>query len=267
MPAPRGIDVSRANVARMYDYYLGGKDNFEADRVAAEKVLAEIPGLRRSALENRRFLRRVVRFLAGEAGISQFLDIGVGLPTQGAVHEVAHEINLGTRVVYADYDPVVVRHGQALLTVADRSIMVHGDLRRPAELLALPEVNAHLDFGKPVAVLLIAVLHFLPDDADPAGVIACLRDSLAPGSYLAITHTSGDFVPDKAAIERALAVYQQASEPMWPRSRAQILAFLDGFDLIPPGLVPKHQWRPVLGTTAGHTPNIQWGAVARKPAR
>jgi hypothetical protein len=251
----------------MYDYYLGGKDNFEADRAAAEKVLALIPGLRRSALENRRFLRRVVQFLADEAGISQFLDIGAGLPTQGAVHEVAREVNPAARVVYADYDPVVVRHGQALLAVADRSIMVQGDLRRPAGLLALPEVRAHLDFGKPVAVLLFAVLHFLPDDADPAGVVACLRDSLAPGSYLALSHVSGDFVPDKAAVDRALAVYAQASEPMWPRSRARILGFFDGFDLVPPGLVPKHEWRPVLGKTAGHVPNIQWGAVARKPAR
>ena len=124
--APLGLDVTTPNVARMYDYYLGGKDNFESDRVAAEQVLALVPGLRRSALENRRFLRRVVRFLAAEAGVSQFLDIGVGLPTQGAVHEVAGEVNRGARVVYADYDPVVVSHGRALLAVSDLSIMVEG---------------------------------------------------------------------------------------------------------------------------------------------
>ena len=145
---PLGLDVTTPNVARMYDDYLGGKDNFEADRIAAEKVLALVPGLRRSALENRRFLRRVVRFLAAEADVSQFLDIGVGLSTQGAVHEVAREVNPEARVVYADYDPVVVSHGQALLTVSDLSITVQGDLRRPADLLALPEVRAHLDFGR-----------------------------------------------------------------------------------------------------------------------
>jgi len=139
---PLGLDVTTPNVARMYDYYLGGKDNFESDRIAAEEVLALVPGLRRAAVENRRFLRRVVRFLAAEAGVTQFLDIGVGLPTQGAVHEVAREVNPHARVVYVDYDPVVVSHGQALLTVTDLSIMVQGDLRRPAELLANPEVRA-----------------------------------------------------------------------------------------------------------------------------
>jgi hypothetical protein len=130
------FDTSKPNMARMYDYWLGGKDNFEADRVAAEQMLAQIPGLRRAAQENRRFLRRVVRFLAGEAGIDQFLDIGVGLPTRGAVHQVAHEINPEARVLYVDYDPVVVSHGQALLATTNRSVMVQGDLRRPAGLLA-----------------------------------------------------------------------------------------------------------------------------------
>ena len=155
----------------MYDYYLGGKDNFEADRIAAEKVLALVPGLRRAAVENRRFLRRVVRFLAAEAGVSQFLDIGVGLPTQGAVHEVAREVNPDVRVVYVDYDPVVVSHGQALLAVSDLSIMVHGDLRRPGDLLAKPEIRAHLDFSRPVAIGLFAIVHFLPDADDPAGKV------------------------------------------------------------------------------------------------
>ena len=182
----------------MYDYLLGGKDNFEADRVAAEKVLALVPGLRRAAVENRRFLRRVVRFLAAEVGISQFLDIGVGLPTQGAVHEVAREINPRARVVYVDYDPVVVSHGQALLAVTDLSIMVQGDLRRPAELLARPEVRAHLDFGQPVAIGLFAILHFLRDADDPAGIVASLRDAVAPGSYLVISHIGTDFFPAAA---------------------------------------------------------------------
>jgi SAM-dependent methyltransferase len=262
---PPGLDVTTPNVARMYDYYLGGKDNFEADRVAAQKVLALVPGLRRAALENRRFLRRVVRFLAAEAGISQFLDIGVGLPTQGAVHAVVQEVNPGARVVYADYDPVVVTHGRALLTVDDLSIMVQGDLRRPADLLAMPEVQAHLDFGEPVAIGLFAILHFVPDDDDPAAIVACLRDAVAPGSYLAISHIGTEFFPDKQALAHAMAVYERASERVWPRSRDQILGFFDGFELLEPGLVPKHQWRPVTGVAPSDTPNIQWGAVGRKP--
>ena len=150
-------------------------------------------------MENRRFLRRVVRFLAAEAGVTQFLDIGVGLPTQGAVHEVAREVNPHARVVYVDYDPVVVSHGQALLAVTDLSILVQGDLRRPAELLAKPEVRAHLDFGQPVAIGLFAILHFLRTADDPAGIVARLRDAVAPGSYLAVSHIGTDFFPDKSA--------------------------------------------------------------------
>ena len=229
------------------------------------RVLTLVPGLRRAALENRRFLRRVVRFLTAEAGVTQFPDIGVGLPTQGAVHEVAREVNPEVRVVYADYDPVVVSHGQALLADGDLSIMVRGDLRRPLELLARPEVRAHLDFGKPVAIGLFAVLHFLPDADDPAGMVACLRDAVAPGSYLAISHIGSDFFPDKSALAGAVAVYERASERVWPRSRDQILGFFDGFELLAPGLVPKHQWRPVTGIAAANTPNIQWGAVGRRP--
>ena len=262
--APPGLDVTVPNVARMYDYYLGGKDNFEADRVAAEKVLALVPGLRRAVVENRRFLRRVIRYLASEAGIDQFLDIGVGLPTQGAVHEVAHEVSPDARVVYADYDPVVVTHGRALLAVRDQSIMVQADLRDAASILALPEVKAHLDVTRPVAITLFAVLHFIADEEDPAALVAGLRDTIAPGSYLAITHIGSDFFPDKQAMARAVEVYEKASERVWPRGREEILGFFDGFDLLEPGLVPKHQWRPVTGVAA-EAPTIQWGGVGRKP--
>jgi hypothetical protein len=258
---PPGVDVSTPNVARMYDYYLGGKDNFAADRIAAEQVLTLVPGLRRSAQENRRFLRRVIRFLAGEAGIDQFIDIGVGLPTQGAVHQVAHEINPDARVLYVDYDPVVVRHGEALLQAGDRSVMVQGDLRRPAALLEHP----HLDCTRPVAVLLFAVLHFVADSEDPAGIVARLRDGVVPGSYLAISHIGTDFFPDKAALAQAIAIYEQASERVWPRDRDQVLGLFDGFELLEPGLVPKHEWRPSLGTAPGDTPNVQWGGLGRKP--
>jgi len=264
---PKGLDVSVPNVARMYDYFLGGKDNFEADRIAAEEVLALMPGQRRSALENRRFLRRVVRYLAAEAGVEQFLDIGVGLPTQGAVHEVAHEVNPEVRVGYVDYDSVVVRHGEALLVKRDLSVVVEADLRRPGELLADPVLRQHLDFGRPVAVILLAVLHFVAEESDPGSIVARLRDALVPGSYLVISHIGRELLPDQAAAERAMKVYERASEPILPRPRDRIIGFFGDFELVEPGLVPKHQWRPVTGEAATVTGDISWGGVARKRER
>ncbi len=255
--------MSIPNAARMYDYFLGGKDNFEADRVTAEKVLALVPKLRQSVVENRRFIGRVVRFLAAEAGIDQFLDIGAGLPTQDPVHRVAQEVSPRARVVYVDYDPVVVTHGSALLTVPDRSIMVRADLRRPGELLAHPDVRGFLDFSRPVAVMLIAILHFVPDSDDPCGIVAALRNALVPGSYLAMVHLSGDFVEQNAAAE-AVAIYEQASARLRPRSKAEVLRFFDGFELVPPGLVPKHEWRPDDGDLGYRTSNVSWGGVGRK---
>jgi hypothetical protein len=260
------IDTSTANVARMYDYYLGGKDNFEADRVAAEKVLAQMPGQRRSALENRRFLRRAVGFLTAEAGIDQFLDIGVGLPTQGAVHEVAHEINPRSRVAYVDYDPVVVAHGNALLATPDQSVVVAGDIRRPRELLANPVIRGHLDFDRPVAVLVLAIFHFVPDEDDPAAITACLREALAPGSYLVLTHVCRELLPDKAAAARAKDVYQKAGQPIQARSTEEIRGFFGDFELVEPGLVPKHAWRQETGAAVEDPSDISLGAVARKIA-
>jgi hypothetical protein len=259
------IDTSTANVARMYDYYLGGKDNFEADRVAAEKVLAQMPGQRRSALENRRFLRRAVGFLTAEAGIDQFLDIGVGLPTQGAVHEVAHEINPRSRVVYVDHDPVVVAHGNALLATPDQSVVVAEDIRRPRELLANPVIRGHLDFGRPVAVLVLAIFHFVPDEDDPAAITACLREALAPGSYLVLTHVCRELLPDKAAAARAKDVYQKAGQPIQARSTEEIRGFFGDFELVEPGLVPKHAWRHA-GAAVEDPSDISLGGVARKIA-
>jgi hypothetical protein len=259
---PRLLNITTPNAARMYDYYLGGEDNFAADRAAAEEVLALVPGLRPAAQENRRFLRRVVRFLAAEAGVTQFLDIGVGLPTQGAVHEVARKVAPGVRAAYADYDPAVVTYGQALLADGDQNVIVQADLRCPAQLLALPEISAHLDLRRPVAITLFATLHYLPDADDPAGIMGCLRDAVAPGSYLALSHVGTEFFPDKETLHRALRVYEKSSERIWPRSREQILGFFDGFELVEPGMVPTHQWRP---ETEADTPNIQWGAVGRKP--
>jgi SAM-dependent methyltransferase len=260
------IDTSTANVARMYDYYLGGKDNFEADRIAAEQVLVQLPGQRRSALENRRFLRRAVEFLAGQAGIDQFLDIGVGLPTQGAVHEVAHEINPSSHVAYVDYDPVVVAHANALLATPDQSVVVAEDIRRPRELLANPVIRGHLDFDRPIAVLVLAIFHFVPDEDDPAAITASLREALAPGSYLVLTHVCRDLLPDKAAAARAKDVYQKAGQPIQARSTEEIRGFFGDFELVEPGLVPKHAWRPESGAAAADPTDISLGGVARKIA-
>lgn len=261
---PEGLDTSTPNIARMHHYLLGGRETFAADRVAAERALTALPAMRTSALASRQFLRRAVTFLAGEAGVGQFLDIGPGLPAKGAVHEVAHEVNPAARVVYADYDPVVVSHGNALLAQRDLSVVVQADLRDPDALLSLPAVGCHLDFSRPVAVLLLAILHFISDDDDPAAIIARLRDALAPGSYLVLTHVSPDLVEDKEAARRATAAYEKSNARAWPRTWEQIHRFFDGFELVEPGLVAKPRWRPVPGDPSADLPDISWAGVGKK---
>lgn len=264
-----GLNVRVPNVARMYDFYLGGKDNFAVDRAAAEEVLQQLPGVAQSARESRKFLRRAVTFLAGEAKVAQFLDIGVGLPTQGAVHEIAQEVNPDVRVAYADNDPVVVSHACALLATSNVSTAVLGDLRRPAELLDMPEVRDFLDFGRPVAVILQLVLHFIADADDPAGIVAALRDAVAPGSYLVMSHLSPDTaagVVRQEAGARAASVYRGTNQGVTPRTREQILRLFDGWELVEPGLVPKNQWRPVLGEPSRKAFDASLAGVARKPA-
>jgi SAM-dependent methyltransferase len=257
------LDSSTPNVARMYHHYLGGRETFQSDRDAAEQVLAALPVARASAAAIREFSRRAVRFLAEEAGIDQFLDLGTGLPAKHAVHEVAQRVNPAARVVYVDNDPVVVSHGNALLAKPGVAVVVRADLRRPADLLALPEVRAHLDFRRPVAVLLVSVLHFIADADDPYAIVATIRQALAPGSYLALSHTSADFVPDENAVRRAVAAYEKTNAPAWPRGRADVLRFFDGFDLVEPGLVPKPRWRPEPGPEAADIPDVSWCGVAR----
>jgi hypothetical protein len=252
-------------VARMSHYFLGGRETFQADRDAAERALNALPQLRASVLSARAFARRAVRFLAGEAGVDQFLDLGVGLPASDAVHDVAYEFNPAARVAYVDYDPVVVSHGKALLARPGLSIVLRADLRDPARLLALPELRAHLDFGRPIAVLLVSVLHFVADEDRPQAIVATIRDALPPGSYLALSHISLDLIEDKAGARRLIAAFDKASERMWPRSRDEILRFFAGFDLVEPGLVPKPEWRPDPADPARDEPDISWCGVARKP--
>ena len=238
-----GIDTSKPHPARLYDFYLGGKDNYAADRAAAMQVLRVAPEVRVMARENRAFLRRAVRFLAGEAAISQILDIGTGIPAAGNVHEVAGEVAPGTRVVYVDNDPVVHVHASALLTGSSATKIVLADLREPEVILAHPKVRELIDFSRPVALLLVAILHFITDGEDPAGIVAAFRGALAPGSFLALSHGTADFhTPD--TVGRAAAVYERATAPLVLRSHAQISGFFDGFSLVDPGLVQVPLWRP-----------------------
>ncbi len=246
---PARIDTGTANPARIYDVLLDGKDNFPADRAAAHAILNAAPQARQGANQNRAFLQRAVRFLAGEAGIGQFLDIGTGLPTRGNVHQVAHAVAADAHVAYVDHDPVVHAHADALLADNTTTIAILADLREPDTILDNPQVRRLLDFTQPVAVLLVAVVHFINDEEDPAGIIATLRDAIAPGSYLVLSHATADFHPDQAA--KVTRIYRQASAPLVPRSRSQIQRLFDGFDLVEPGLVQPAAWRPNPSGPAG----------------
>lgn len=258
--APTGIDTTRPSIARIYDYALGGKDNFAVDREAAEKLFAV--GGPSGAKENRAFLIRAVRFLAAEAGVRQFLDIGTGLPTQNNVHQVAHGIAPEAHVVYVDYDPVVLAHARALLSGVDNATVVQGDARRPEEILAHPEVRAEIDLELPVAVLMAGLLHVISDEDDPTGIIATFRRAMAPGSYLALSHiTSEGHSADE--VSRFVQAFEHSPQPMVPRSHEQIQRFFGDLELLDPGLVQAAAWRP---DTTKDAPRSGWllAGVARK---
>ena len=240
-PAHGAIDITRPHPARMYDYYLGGKNNWLADREAARKVLAIAPEVRDLCRANRAFLTRVVRRLASEKGITQFLDIGTGMPTSPNVHETAAQHAPGARVVYVDNDPIVHTHANALLAGTASTKIVLADLRDPAAIISA--ARGFLDFSKPIALLLVAVLHFIPDTDNPHAIVAELRNSLPPGSWLAICHGTADFhAPEVAGT--AAAVYDSAAAPLILRTRDEIGQFLDGFTVEEPGLVQVPLWRP-----------------------
>ena len=259
---PGRLDTSTPNVARMNHHFLGGRETFQADRDAAEQVLAALPGMRAAALAGRDFIGRAVRYLAGEARVDQFLDLGTGLPARPAVHDIARALSPAARVAYVDFDPVVVSHGNAMLARPGVAIVARGDLRRPAELLARPEIGAHLDFSRPVAVLLLSVLAFVADADDPYAIVAAVRQALAPGSFLVLSHVSQDLMPDPGAARRLVAAYENANSPVAPRTRAQVLRFFDRFELVEPGLVPTPRWRPEPGHDAGAA-GLDWCGVAR----
>jgi hypothetical protein len=239
--APPGIDVRTPNIARMYDYALGGKDNFAADRAAVEKLFSFAPENRDVCRANRRFLTRAVRFAAA-AGVHQFLDLGTGLPSQGHVHEVVAETDPDAHVVYVDYDPVVVNHARALLLHSDSVTVIQADVRDPEGILAHPDVNRLIDWSQPVAVLFLAVLHGIPDDDDPAGIVRAFARHMPPGSYLILSHLSSEGHPPELVAQKE-EVFARSSAPVSYRSRAEIVGMFDGFDLVEPGLTTVTRWR------------------------
>jgi hypothetical protein len=264
---PPNIDTSRPHTARMYDYYLGGKDHFAADREAADKALASWPSARTGLRENRKFLGRAVRYLAAEAGIRQFLDIGTGLPTTNNVHEVAQAVAPSSRVVYADNDPMVLAHARALLTSSPegRTAYIHADLRDPAAILSDPVTRDVLDFSQPIALMLVAILHFIPDEDKPAEIVQTLLSALPSGSYFVASHLTMEHDPVAlAAGERA---YHAAGIRGQLRDSGNFadLAF-SGLELVPPGVVLVSEWRPE-GIGPRPTPKEVscYGGVARKP--
>ncbi|GLZ02753.1 hypothetical protein Acsp03_02200 [Actinomadura sp. NBRC 104412] len=239
--APKRIDTSTPNHARVYDYFLGGKTNYEADRLAAGRIARSAPDTPVLARELRQFLVRVVRTLS-EAGIRQFIDIGTGIPTSPSVHEVARTVDPDARVVYVDNDPVVVVHADALLATDAGVAAVEGDLRKPEQILDDPAVRRLIDFGEPVGILCIAVFHLVADHEDPAGIVAAYRERMAPGSHLALVQFSADSDPEGIAAFNE--IYADSPVKVTFRERERIRDLFDGFELLPPGLVGIEEWRP-----------------------
>jgi len=257
------FDPTVASSARIYDYWLGGKDNYAADREAAEQAIAANPGIVADVKANRAFLARAVRYLAGEHGVRQFLDIGTGLPTASNTHQVAQSAAPDSRIVYVDHDPIVLLHARALLTSTPEgaTAYVDADLRDTGEILEAAAQT--LDFSQPVAVMLLIILHLIPDADDPYGIVARLAGSLAPGSHLVISHPASDIRPAAMAemTRRVNARLSSARGTM--RDRASITRFFDGMELAEPGVVQPQQWRPAGPVSAAEV--TAWCGVARKP--
>jgi hypothetical protein len=258
------INTRVPHPARVYDYFLGGKDNFEADRVAAEAAIQAFPRTAESARAARAFLRRIVHFLAAEAGIRQFLDIGTGLPSGENVHQVAQSIAPEAKIVYVDNDPIVLLHAQALLTSSKEGVTTYldADLRDPQKILS--EAAKKLDFGQPIAVLLLGILHNIGDQYDPCGIVRKLMEPVPSGSYLAICHLTADIYPELTEFARALNE-RQLDAPLVLRDHAQVTRFFDGLDLVEPGVVQLSKWRPRSQFESAAAAAL-WGGVARKPA-
>jgi hypothetical protein len=262
------IDTSVPHPARRYDYWLGGKDNFAADRESGDRIAEAYPDIVTSVRENRRYMQRVVRYLAAEAGITQFLDIGTGIPTEPNVHQVAQEITPVARVVYVDNDPLVMVHNRALMVGTPEGVTeyVEGDLRDPRAILANSTVRDTLDLSKPIAVLLIAVLHFLDDDQQAYSIVSDLVEQVPPGSYLAISQTTYDPLPDET-LERLRVLAERGQDgPFRPRTCHEFERFFNGLSLVDPGVCSLVDWRPDLTPSpqANAEAVAAYGAVARR---
>jgi hypothetical protein len=259
---PPPFDTSVAHPARVYDYWLGGTDNYEADREAAEQVVAIMPSILPGVRANRAFLRRAVGYLAGEAGIRQFLDVGTGLPTAQNTHEVAQSIAPESRIVYVDNDPIVHAHARSLLTstAEGATTYLEADARDTAAIL--DGAAAILDFTRPVAVMVLCVLQYVPDSGAPHQIISRLMDAVPPGSYLALSDGTGDIDSRRGAQATAAYNARLGANRLTPRTRDQIAAYFDGLDLVEPGLVPLHQWRASDSLTQ---PVPAYAGLGRKP--
>jgi hypothetical protein len=264
LPSRRDFDTTVAHPARVWDYWLGGKDNFAADREAGERVIAAMPSMGAAARAGRAFLATAVHYLAAGMGVRQFLDIGTGLPTASNTHEVAQQVGPESRIVYVDNDPIVLTHARALLTSNARgaTAYVDADLRDTGKILA--EARNVLDFSQPVALMLLHVLHFIPDSDDPWGIVAKLTEPLASGSYLVLAHTTADL--GTAGLCEAAERYNESSAvTVTVRSRAEVARFFDGLELVEPGITPVGVWRPgPMEDIPAHGLST-WTAVARKP--
>lgn len=261
--APAGIDTSRAHPARVYDYWLGGKDNFAADREAAEQALQAYPQLALAVQSNRKFLARAVRYLTGPAAIRQFLDVGTGIPAADNTHQVAQREAPESHIVYVDNDPVVLLHAQALLrsTPQGKCDYIQADLHDPGKILAAAAKT--LDFDRPIALMLLAILQFIPDAEDPYGLVSRLVAALPSGSYLVLSHPTDDFNPNVQG-ESIKRYNERVAEQATLRNQTETTRFFEGLDLIDPGVVPVSKWRPDDDLTAA-APSSMWAGVARKP--
>ncbi|MEO3854061.1 SAM-dependent methyltransferase [Acrocarpospora sp. B8E8] len=257
---PDGINSKVPSSARVYDYLLGGKDNYPVDRAIAERLLSVAPDTRAVVRANRAFLTRAVRFLA-EQGITQFIDLGTGIPTSPSVHEVAREIHPEATVVYVDNDPLVKVHNDALLATDDGVITLEADIRRPEDIIGHPDVKALIDFDRPVGVLLVTVLHFVSDEEGAYRIVTAFRDKVASGSYVVISHSSSESEPEVLTQLKASTAGSPAQSTF--RSHEETLDFFEGMEIEEPGLVPVQRWRPAMDSIRSRL--IVEGAVARKP--
>jgi SAM-dependent methyltransferase len=266
LPPSASVRTDIPSMARVYDYYLGGKDNFPVDRQAAENILALSPAPRQAALANRAFLHRVVRHLA-EQGIDQFLDLGAGIPTSPNTHEVAQAVRPDARVVYVDNDPIVLAHARARLVSSAHgaTAIVDGDARDPERILAQARATGALDFSRPVGLLLLALFHFVPADDEPQAIVSTLVDALAPGSFVALSHVTSDFsTPEQA--RQGTADYNRLTSRLFPRSHAELSDLLAGLELAEPGIVPAPLWHPDREVTEPETRMPIYAVLARKGA-